>query len=77
MLACVLVKTNGINNTATNWIIDTYGYNPNVDYYAPERMYYAPYDNIEELVENGYYGTLLEFHYTFADSQIFRTAYPQ
>ncbi len=73
---CVLVKTNGEKDTATNYIVNTYdAINFTSSEYAPERMYYAPYDNIAEL--SNYYSTLVRVGYTFADSDIFRTAYPQ
>ena len=73
---CVLVKTNGEKNTTTNWIVNTYdAITGGSSYYAPERMYYAPYDTIAEL--SNYFSTLARVGYTFADSDIFRTAYPQ
>jgi len=74
---CVLVKTNGEKNIATSYIVNTYdNIHHTSSYYAPERMYYAPYDNIAGF-NDYYYSTLQRAQYTFADSDIFRTAYPQ
>lgn len=73
---CTLVKTDGNKDRATNWIVNTYdAINFTSSYYAPERMYYAPYDNIAEL--SNYYSTLTRVGYNFSDPYIFRTAYPQ
>ena len=74
---CVLVKTDGEQSTATNWIVNTYdAIHGTSSYYAPERMYYTPYDNISGFSDY-YYSMLQQARYNFADSNIFRTAYPQ
>ncbi len=74
---CVLAKTNGKKNTATNYIVNTYDpIHHKSSYNAPEHMYYAPYDGITGFNDH-YYSTLARARYTFADSNIFRIAWPQ
>ncbi len=73
---CVLVKTNGEKDASTTYIVNTYDAKHfTSSEYAPECMYYAPYDNIAEL--SNYYSTLARVRYNFSDPYIFRTAYPQ
>jgi len=69
-----LVKTNGVRDRTTNWIMNTYSSDYNHDYWTGGRMFYAPYTSSDALY---YYKTIQEAGYDFANSEVFRTAYPQ
>lgn len=64
-----LVRTNGVRDRSTNWIMNTYSYTAD-DYNTNLGKVYAPYANVP------YYQTVQQSGYDFSDSSVFRTAYP-
>lgn len=66
-----LVKTNGVRDKTTNWIMNTYwSGHYSYDYNNPGGLVYSPYDNVP------YYQTVQASGYDFVSSSVFRYACP-
>lgn len=66
-----LVKTDGVRDKTTNWIMNTYwSGHDSYDYNNPGGLVYSPYDNVP------YYQTVQASGYDFVTSSVFRMAYP-